>query len=161
MILKKLKVDLEDIAMCMDHQDRYDQNYYLDTETAETVCIPGELMRALEEGKSLADLPAWEFELVDLAKEVLAGSSRYVEIPVRGSGEAYDLMVEFAGSVKDRTLKEKLESALHGKGTFRRFKDTLLDHPEVEKEWFQFKADRDREEVREWLESLGIEIEKK
>lgn len=56
-IMKKLKVDLEDIAMGMDHQDRYDQNYYLDTETAETVCIPGELMRALEEGKSLADLP--------------------------------------------------------------------------------------------------------
>lgn len=70
-------------------------------------------------------------------------------------------MVEFTENVKDRTLKEEFESALHGKGAFRRFKDTLLDHPEVEKEWFQFKADRDREEVKEWLESLGIEIEEK
>jgi hypothetical protein len=28
----------------------------------------------------------------------------------------------------------------------------------VEKEWFDFKAGRDREEVKDWLESIGIKM---
>jgi len=29
----------------------------------------------------------------------------------------------------------------------------------VEEEGFEFKAERDREEVKDWLESIGIEME--
>ncbi len=38
-----------------------------------------------------------------------------------------------------------------------RFKDSLREYPEVENEWFQFKAARDKEKVKDWLESMGIE----
>ena len=33
-----------------------------------------------------------------------------------------------------------------------------MEYPEVEKQWFQFKAERDKEEVKDWLESIGIEM---
>lgn len=38
--------------MIMGNQDRFDNQYYLDTETGETVVIPGELLSALEGGES-------------------------------------------------------------------------------------------------------------
>ena len=157
--MKKLKVDLEDIAICMENQ-RYESNFYLDMETGETLAIPDEVMTALEEEEFREGLPAWELELLPQAKEIFEGSARYVEIPVRPSHEAYEAMARFTEKVKDRNLQNRLSSALKGKGAFGRFKDTLREYPEIEKGWFKFKADRDKEEVKDWLESIGIEMDK-
>jgi hypothetical protein len=157
--MKKLKVDVEDIAMIMENQDRFGSQYYLDIETGETVVIPEELMSVLEEGESCEGLPEWELKLLPQAKEIFKGSERYEEIPTRPSHEAYDVMAEFSSYVEDGRMRSRLESALHGKGAFRRFKDTLREYPEVEKQWFKFKAERDKEEVKNWLESIGIELE--
>ena len=156
--MKKLKVDVEDVALIMENQDRFGSQYYLDTETGESILIPEEVMDALEEGESCEDLPAWELELLPQAKAIFEGSERYKEIPTRPSHEAYDVMVEFASDVKDGRVGSRLESAFHGKGAFRRFKDTLREYPEIEKEWFKFKAEKDREMVKDWLVSIGIEI---
>ncbi len=67
--MKELKVDVEDIALCMDNQERHETNFYLDTETGETIAIPDEVMTATEEGEFSEDLPAWELELLPQAKE--------------------------------------------------------------------------------------------
>ena len=155
--MKKLKVDVEDIAMIRENQDRLGSQYYLDTETGETVVIPEELMTALEEGESCEGLPAWELDLVPMTKEIFEGSDRYEEIPTRPSHEGYHVMVEFTEAVRDREIQRELSMALDGKGAFRRFKNVLSHYPEVEKEWFKFKANRDKEYVKEWLESIGIE----
>lgn len=156
--MKRLKVDIEDIAICMDDQDRYDYEYYLDTDTGEVVHMSGELLRALDEGRSLEELPE-EGEMVEQAKEILSGSDRYKEIPVWASKEAYHLMLEFTESIADSKLKGKVASTLHGKGAFRKFEETMTGYPEAEKEWYRFKADRDRERVKNWLEGIGIELE--
>ncbi|MEI9479855.1 MAG: UPF0158 family protein [Deltaproteobacteria bacterium] len=157
--MKKLRVDVEDIAMIMDNQDRLGSSYYLDTETGETVIIPDEVITALEEGESCEGLPSWEVELLPQAKEIFEGSERYEEIPIRDSHEAFQHMADFTQRVKDSRLKGKLELALGGRGSFHRFRDALKEYPELEKEWFKFKADRDKEAVKEWLESIGIEME--
>jgi len=156
--MKKLKVDVEDIAMIMDNQDQFESQYYLDTESGEAVVIPEELMRALEEGESCEGLPAWELELVPMSKEIFQGSDRYVGIPIRPSHEGYHLMAEFAEGVKSQKIQREFSIALEGRGAFRRFKNVSRDYPEVEKEWFKFKAERDKEEVKDWLESIGIEM---
>lgn len=56
-------------------------------------------------------------------------------------------MVKFAERVEDPILRERLRYALDGKGAFRKFKGTLREYPEVEEQWFKFKADCDKEEV--------------
>jgi len=86
------------------------------------------------------------------------GSDRYEEIPTRPSGQGYRAMIDFTGRVKDARLRSRLESVLHGKGAFRRFKDTLREFPEVEEKWFRFKAEKDKADVKDWLESIGIEL---
>jgi hypothetical protein len=66
-------------------------------------------------------------------------------------------MAEFAGTVRDVRLRDRLEVALDGRGAFRRFKNALLDFPAERKRWFAFRDERLRTVAREWLEEEGIE----
>jgi Uncharacterised protein family (UPF0158) len=158
--MKKLKVDINELAFTMEISDEFDNAIFFDTETGEIVSIPNELMSAVEsdDEEALQDLPDWEKDLIEIAENIVRDESgRYVDIPRKPSYEAYDLMVEFARSVTNSNLKEKLEIALDGKGAFRRFKNVISDYPDEEKRWFAFKDKRMREEVIEWLNDLGIE----
>ena len=158
--MKKLKVDINELAFTMEISDEFDNAIFFDTETGEVVSIPNELMSAVEsdDDEALQDLPDWEKDLIEIAENIVRDESgRYVDIPRKPSSEAYDLMVEFARSVTNSNLKEKLEIALDGKGAFRRFKNVISDYPDEEMRWFAFKDKRMHEEVIEWLNDLGIE----
>lgn len=157
--MKGLRVDLDEIAFVMEMSDDFGSIRLFDTETGEIVDIPSEVMSAVEsdDEKEINSLPEWEKDLIETAESVLSDETgRYVEIPRKPSHESYNLMVEFAGSIEDRLLREKLDIALDGKGAFRRFKNVLSGYPEEEKRWFAFKDERLKEEVIEWLNSLGI-----
>lgn len=91
------------------------------------------------------------------AREVRANPQRYQWIPQVSAHEVYDLMVEFAESVQDPVLRKMLSVALNGRGAFRRFKDALLEFPEERQRWFAMKDAFFEEQIREWLESIGIE----
>ncbi len=158
--MKKLKIDIDEIAFIMESNDEFGGVTLFDTETGKIVSIPNELMTAVEsdDKETLKDLPDWERDLIGTAESIVNDESgRYVDIPRKPSYEAYDLMVEFASSVTNKHLREKLEIALDGKGAFRRFKNVISDYPDEEKRWFAFKDKRMREEVIEWLNDLGIE----
>jgi len=158
--MKKLKVDIDEIAFIMETSDELGSVTLFDTETGEIVSIPNELMSAVEsdDEEALQDLPDWERDLIEPAESIVNDESgHFVDIPRKPSYEAYDLMVEFARSVTNSNLKEKLEIALDGKGAFRRFKNVISDYPGEEKRWFAFKDKRMRHEVIGWLNDLGIE----
>jgi len=88
-------------------------------------------------------------------------SERYIRIPERDSYEGYNLMQEFAESVDDESLREKLSIALDVKEAFRRFKNVFDNYLEYRNKRFKFKQERLNEEVIEWLNSIGIEPEDK
>ena len=131
--MKKLKVDVNEIAFIMETSDEFDSITLFDTETGEIVNIPRELMSALEsdDEEEFQDLPNWEKELIETAESIISNESgRYIDIPRKPSFEAYNLMVEFASSVTNKHLREKLKIALDGKGAFRRFKNVISDYPD-------------------------------
>ena len=66
-------------------------------------------------------------------------------------------MVEFAASVADAPVRDRLERALHGRGAFRRFKDVLAPHPAERERWFRFHDQQVRAAMRAWLEDHDIE----
>ena len=67
----------------------------------------------------------------------------------------YDMMSDFADSVKDPRKNEMLIVALDGKGAFRRFKDTL-SRVDLEDEWYSFRRKAYAEIARDWCEENGI-----
>lgn len=81
---------------------------------------------------------------------------RYLALPHPDSREAYTDLEEFIATLKDGRLANHLSAAIRGRGAFRRFKDVLLDYPEEEKRWFEFKSARLQNRVKEWLESEDI-----
>lgn len=158
--MKKLKIDIDEIAFIMETSDEFGSVTLFDTKTGEIVSIPNELMSAVEsdDEEALQDIPDWERDLIETAESIANDESgRFADIPRKPSFEAYNLMVEFSNSVENKRLKEKLSIALDGKGAFRKFKNVISDYPEEEKRWFAFKGKRMREEVVEWLNDLGIE----
>lgn len=158
--MKKLKVSLDEIGKYMQNQNRYDMDFYLDKETGKIIIMETEILRKLEDGKITEDSPDWQDEEIKIAENILrSGSERYIRIPEKPSYEGYNLMVEFADEVEDKSLREKLAIALDGKGAFRRFKNVLSNYPEYRQKWFDFEQEKMDEEVIEWLNSIDIEPE--
>jgi hypothetical protein len=127
--------------------------FYLDRETGEVVLLTEEMSSDLE-GR-LSDPPDWQLELMELAKKVDADPDRYVSLPDRFEVHEWDIMRRFVQTVDDDRAYEQLMDAIHGRGAFRHFKDTI--HPlGIADDWYQFR-DRAFEEIAiAWLEEHGI-----
>jgi hypothetical protein len=96
-------------------------------------------------------------ELSEEAVEEAFAAGHLVRVEPFPSSVEYGWMAEFTGTVKDARLRDLLEVALNGRGTFRRFKDVLAEYPADRERWFRFHDERVREAMREWLEDNDIE----
>jgi len=151
--------------------------YYLDLKTGQVVAITDEIRDELEAiyaelddehgvaddafaaALQQRDLPAWMHESLDEAHQVERGyGERYIAIPTADSGEGYRAMEDFIETVANQRLQSQLVYAIRGRGAFRRFKDTLLAHPDERERWFAFSAARVHERVLAWLAEEGIEV---
>ena len=65
-------------------------------------------------------------------------------------------MQEFAGTVADPVLGERLERAIGGRGAFRRFHAVLDDHPAELTRFERLAEDRRRGRARRWLAEHGL-----
>lgn len=172
---RRLKVDMDALTAVFElHFD--DINSYLDLETGEVLQVNDETYRlrerlyeelltgADERVASLEVLLAQHPEIADWEKEALLEADR-VE---RGFGARivaidpepysdYNDMESFVYTVADARLANELEYAIRGRGAFRRFKDVLARHPQVQNAWYAFKDAQIKKRVRELLEVYGIE----
>jgi Uncharacterised protein family (UPF0158) len=73
-----------------------------------------------------------------------------------GSGAGYRDMAEFVAGVHHRRAAELLDRAISGRGAFRRFKDTLVEFPELRDAWFRFRDARARRRALAWLADEGL-----
>jgi len=159
--MKKLKVDLDDIAMTMEFSSSLIESFqYFDTETGRVFTIDDSVMNDVEEEnyEKTEDYPEWMKEMAKDAEAVLDDDrERFKEIPRIESHESYKIMESFIATVKDKRIQNILSSAIQGRGAFRRFKDTIAEWPDLQKQWFSYKDNTARQEVIDWLESIGIE----
>jgi hypothetical protein len=67
-------------------------------------------------------------------------------------------MEDFAESVHSVTARSALGHALQVKRPFRSFKDALLEYPDLREQWFQFAAQKLKEEAVSLIESFDWEV---
>jgi hypothetical protein len=72
------------------------------------------------------------------------------------SREQYRWMERFIPMVEDAELRERLTSAIDGKGAFRRFKDVLMSHGPERERWFAFRSERLRVFMEAWLSAHAL-----
>lgn len=155
--MKKLNVDktfMQDLEFAFENNSS-EMRHFLDLQTGEIITL------------SDYDDDCWGDEGADKGLQKISlrdeidedDDGRYIPIPVADSREAYRDMEDFTETITDDNLKEKLYIALNGKGCFRRFKDVLLNYPNENEKWFQFKESKTRERIKDWLEQENIELE--
>lgn len=79
-----------------------------------------------------------------------------VPIEAIPSSEAYRDMEDFIARVRDPKARDVLERAIAGRGAFRRFKDTLLEFPELREAWFAFHDARMERRAIGWLADADL-----
>jgi hypothetical protein len=174
--MKKLNVNIDEIQKAMEDVVRDTFDYFLDLETGEVMSFSEEILREVKlklyendaeeigddieyiEFDEVPEIPDWMEDEVELALEILFDTQdRYPRIPERRSGAAFKSMAGFIDTIDDSILKEELSAALDGKGAFRKFKDILLARPKERKRWHGYNAKAMKNEILEWLGSVGIE----
>ncbi len=169
---KNIPVNYNEIQKAMEDikRDRFD--YFLDLETWKVVVLS---VAALNEalmtlyGKTSpeyekdvvfdsevnldAELPDSSEEALDIALSILMDEDRYLRIPERSAGEAFNAMKSFIDTVADPELRDSLSSALNGAGSFKRFKAALLSDKKERKRWHGYNAKAMKRVIAEWLKT--------
>jgi hypothetical protein len=173
---RRLAIDMGELEAAF--EDASDTvRYYLDRETGLVMAITDEIRDELEaiyeelddehgqeadlfaEALQQRDLPEWMRAMVYEAHAVEQGyGTRYIAVPTADSREGYRDMEDFIATIGSPQLRAQLAYAIQGRGAFRRFKDTLLAHPDERERWFAFRQARVRGRVLAWLAEEGIAV---
>jgi Uncharacterised protein family (UPF0158) len=129
-VLDPEQVDLADLALALeDHSEEH--SWWLDTTTG-----------GVE--PHFAGEP-------DAPHFIQSDGRRMVLVSPLPAAVAYGDMEDFIARVREPRTRGLLERAIAGRGAFRRFKDALLDHPELRQAWFRFHDARSERRAIEWL----------
>lgn len=80
---------------------------------------------------------------------------RWLWVHCEGSRAGFRDVVMFIDNIEDTRLANRLSRTISGRGAFRRFKDTLVEHPGLLARWYAFSNDRHRGRARSWLAAKG------
>ncbi len=128
------KVDVGDLVEALeDHSTEH--GWWLDPETGEVVLWSDDLEEQGEPDPETRGLRAID--------------------PI-ASQEGYEDMQQFILRVRNPQARSLLERAIAGRGAFRRFKDTLLDFPDLREAWFRFHDARVERRAIWWLVEEGL-----
>ena len=149
---KQITVSLKEAVVAMDTMS--DQIHsYLSLKTGEWISLSDETLSIAGNDFDLNDHPAWEQELVLIAKDILE-SNDYLELPDRYEIQEYAIMDEFCRSLNDR-MKNDLLDQIRGRGGFRRFKKAIRRY-KIENQWYEFREKSLESIVIDWLEKNSI-----
>ena len=127
---------------------------YINRKTGEIITLTDEVVALAEDPDAAADAPQWQKDLLPKAREVVA-SEDFIPLPSKFEIHEWSIMERFARSLTDADVSDELGAALHGRGAFRRFKDTMQQLGIVD-EWYRFRDAALEEIAVEFLETHGI-----
>ena len=150
-----MKVKLNDIVDALELQN-HETEYYLDTDTGIVHLLGPDDLYAGEEDDPIEDYPEWQRPTVEIARRLVNGDDEsLIGLPSQWDVNEYGIMEAFCEALPEGAVRDSLCGAIHGKGAFRRFKDTAhaLD---VFKEWHRFRLTQFKAIAIEWCQANDI-----
>jgi hypothetical protein len=145
-------VSLRDVVEALDLQSDELQSY-LDPDTGEIVTFSDE-EAMMAECDDWDDAPEWMKEFLPKVKRALE-DDRMLELPDRVHIDEWRMMQDFALEDEQCRCRAELDSAVHGAGAFRRFKDAI-QRLGLEDAWYQYREAAFEQVAKEWLEENKI-----
>ena len=149
-------VKLQDVVDAMEMGDP-EYTAYIDRETGEVCLISGYVVEMVERGDPPDTLPEWQRPEYEWAR-LLLETDRMVGLPGQFEINEWEIMREFAESQSNPRVAAALSEAIHGTGSFSRFRSSLRDL-KVEDEWYEYRDLAFREIAREWCAENSIAFE--
>lgn len=101
-----------------------------------------------------AEEEMWEADI----KEIEENIDEYLVFENMSTGESFRIMEEFAETVKDRTLQNRLFNSLSRPKPFRHFNDIIDNSGKNRDEWFAFKNSKYTEFVKDQLDRYNNKL---
>ena len=128
---------------------------YINRQTGEIATVSEDDTVLIEdEDFDVAELPDWQAEMIPRLREILSGVD-WEPLPGKFDIHEWEIMREFAESVEDGKMSERLQRAIRGAGAFRMFRMTIEDYG-LREAWFDFKHQALRQIAAAALEELDI-----
>ncbi len=153
----EVPVKLSDIIEGLESQSDESASF-LNKKTGEVVLMTDYAMRAAEENEPFEEVPDWEKELVSIAREILADTGDYIQLPTKYDIDEYSIMENFCMSLDRQEIGDILYDLISGSGAFRRFKDAVYKYG-VEDEWYKYRDNAIKEIAIEWCRENNIGFE--
>jgi hypothetical protein len=153
----EVRVKLSEIIDGLEFQSDESASF-LNIKTGEVVLMTDYAMRAAEDDEPLEDVPDWERELVAIAREIIAETGQYIQLPTKYDIDEYSIMENFCMSLEKQEIGDILYDLISGSGAFRRFKDAVYKYG-VEDEWYKYRDNAIKEIAIEWCRQNNIEFE--
>ncbi|MGM0600167.1 MAG: UPF0158 family protein [Candidatus Rifleibacteriota bacterium] len=100
------------------------------------------------------DEEPWQEEFAEIEEN----SADFIEFLGLKSHESFEIMVDFAETIDDTELKNKLIDALNRPKPFRKFKSIIDNSDNFRQQWFDFKKLRLIQWVKEQIDLKSEEI---
>lgn len=158
----KIKVNLDDIITGMELQ-MDEMSSYLNKETGEVSTVMEQEFRYVEEeDDSLISLYGLVEEGIEKARDILMDDEgiKYIALPSKFEINEWEIMKQFCLSVDDKNISQSLMDAIHGRGAFRYFKDSIQRYG-IDDQWYKFRGDAIKKIAIEWCETNDIEYTEK
>jgi len=154
MTIMSVKVNLNDIINGIESQND-SSNSYLNTSTGKIYLISEEDFTYAEDAKDLTEIPGWQKENIETAKEIME-TDHYLSLPDIFELNEYNLMEKFSLSILNKKIQEDLYFSLKAKGAFRRFKDKVQKY-NLADQWYKYRDTELIEIAKYWCKDNNIE----
>jgi hypothetical protein len=95
---------------------------------------------------------------VRIAREILAESGNYLELPSKFDIDEYRIMERFCLSVEDPETSNIFCDLIHGSGAFRRFKNAIHEY-DLADDWYSYRDSAFKKIATDWCRENNIEFD--
>ena len=85
----------------------------------------------------------------EILKDEVLDNDVFIPLPDQYEIDEYKIMEDFIDTVKDSQIKNQLFIVIHGRGAFRRFKDSSINYGMID-DWYKFKNNAYYNLAKEW-----------
>jgi hypothetical protein len=126
---------------------------YLDLDTGKVETISTSLLREAEESED--DDPEMKQDHEWAIAKRIVSTDRFLRLPDKFEVNDWEIMHDFALSVRPESTSQDLLRALHGKGAFRYFKDVVHSR-KLDQQWYAFRDEALKRIAIDWCKENDV-----
>lgn len=151
------RIKLKEIVDAIDMQPE-ESSTYLHRPSGKIILLSDEEFSAADGEEPLSDYPAWQREMIEVARQIRKCGADFAELPTKYEVDEWRIMERFSRSLVDREVGDLLDSAIRGRGAFRFFRAEIR-RLGVEEHWHRYREATLRRVAEDWCAECAVDYD--